>query len=189
MKKSVIIQAPAFSTLNIRHLPELFHEAGAEVTLFSPKTQKLRHSDFVSKWVESSPLNEDASRQYELLLREKQFDLHIFTNDQIVDSLKPDLIPVFPDCVLSSFRCRSQFVRFANNNNIKIAPSNVINNNDEARCFLRELGPSMMKLNHTGGGIGVRFIEDEEDLILYSREFGYPSEYVLQKYIRESWYN
>lgn len=178
-------QSPYLSLASVRTA----YRCGASVTLMAPQDQPLRVSRYVRRFI-PIPANPQAAANVLVshLNSSRSYSSVILAQEPVAQTLM-DRAPL-PDwldwlkpetaCAMSS---KTAFAEWAARRGIRMPESAVCQSLEEARQFVKSFGRSLMKINHTAGGTGVRDVESEEQLVSAWRELHQPDCFLMQRYI------
>ncbi len=163
-------------------------DAGAEVTLLAPQQQPLRWSRHVDHFEEIDFDAVKATGQVADFYQRHpdSFSLVVHCRETVIQTLARD--PETPAGLLnmpreSAAACQSKsaFSRFAKGR-IDRPASGVFQDLASGMGWIDHHGPSLIKINNTSGGAGVRIVTEASSLTAAWRELQSPQEFLLEEF-------
>lgn len=188
VRPEVLVVADRSPYLSLASVRTAF-QCGASVTLMAPQEQPLRVSRYVRRFI---PIPENPQAAADVLVAHlnagSNYSGVILAQEPVaqvvmaraphpdwLDWLKPETA-----CAMSS---KTAFAEWAARRGIRMPESVVCRSLDEARRFVESFGRSLMKINGTAGGIGVREVASGKQLESAWRELHQPGCFLMQRYI------
>ncbi|TAN37938.1 MAG: hypothetical protein EPN23_03755 [Verrucomicrobia bacterium] len=190
MKQRALLIADGHLNL-IWPLPRLLHQAGAHLTLLAPRAQCFRRSRFVKEWLDF-PLDAATPAtvaQVERHLHAYRYDLVVLVSPPLVGQLFQNTPPPawmsawFRPDLLRVLSSKTDFQTWASANHLPIPSGRFVTTPDEAVAGVTQQGASVIKLDGTAGGQGVKLVTTAEEVRSAWHALRNPAGAVLQKYI------
>jgi hypothetical protein len=176
VKPSVLV-AHSASWIGVARLPLLLRAAGATVTIMCPEASYLGETRHADHRITAPAAVDEFAIELRALLHRRDYTWVILADDPLItafaryadDPVVARALPVTSPAALAMMSSKIAFLAACKRHALPLAPSETVRTLDEARAAAAAIGyPVMLKLDHGSGGIGVKRIDDPEQL---AREF------------------
>lgn len=178
-------QSPYLSLASVRTA----YRCGTSVTLMAPPDQPLRVSRYVRRFI---PIPADSQAAADVLVSHlnssRSYSSVILAQEPVAQAVMgrtplPDWLNWLKPETACAMSSKTGFAEWAARRGIRMPENSVCHSLDEARRFLKSFGRSLIKINHTAGGTGVRDVESGEQLESAWWELRQPDCFLMQRYI------
>lgn len=168
---------------------QLLWEAGARVVLMAPSGQPMRWSRYVSRW---EPLAIDTATaaaqvaQFHARHRD-ELKLVVHCREDVAQRLAaqsgyaPELTCLPPESA-AGCSSKTQFRRWAQGR-IDLAQGGVFRDVATAQAWVHHHGKSVLKINNSAGGTGVRVVQTSDDVVNAWESLERPAEFVVEEFL------